>query len=82
MWHGRRIEIGWTDCLKNEKVLQRVKEERNILHAIKCRKANYVGHILCRNCLIKHVVEGKIKGRIGMMENEEEDVSSYWTNLR
>jgi len=31
----------------------------------KRRKANWIGHILCRrNCLIKTVTEGKIKGRI------------------
>ena len=29
----------------------------------KKRRANWVGHILSRNCLIKHV-EGKIGGRI------------------
>ena len=35
MWNWRRIEkIGGTDGVKNE-VLQRVKEEKNILHAIK-----------------------------------------------
>jgi hypothetical protein len=33
-----------------------------------------IGHILCRNCLLKHVIEGKLKGR----EDEEEDVSRYW----
>jgi hypothetical protein len=33
----------------------------------KRRKANWIGHILCRNCLIKTVIEGKIKGRIEMM---------------
>jgi hypothetical protein len=30
------------------------------------RKANWIGHILRRNCLLKHVIEGKIKGRIEM----------------
>jgi len=24
----------------------------------------YIGHILCRNCLLKHVTEGEIQGRI------------------
>jgi hypothetical protein len=38
---------------ENEEVLQRVKEERNILHAIKRRKANWVGHLLSMNSLIK-----------------------------
>jgi hypothetical protein len=35
MWCWRRMEISWTDPVRNEEVLQRVKEERNILHAIK-----------------------------------------------
>ena len=49
--------------MKNE-VLQRVKEERNILHIIHRRQGNWIRHILCRNCLIKHVIEGKIEERI------------------
>jgi hypothetical protein len=50
--------------VRNEEVLRRVKEERNILHAVKRRKTNWIGHILRRNCLLKHVIEGKIEGRI------------------
>jgi hypothetical protein len=50
--------------LGNEEVLQRVKEERKILQNIKRRKTNWIGHILFRNCLQKHVVEGKIEGRL------------------
>jgi ribosomal 50S subunit-associated protein YjgA (DUF615 family) len=46
--------------VKNE-VLQRVEEERNVLHTMKRRKANWIGHILLRNCRIKHI-EGKIEG--------------------
>jgi hypothetical protein len=41
-------------------------ESRNILHTIKRRKANWIGHILRRNCLLKHVIEGKLEGRIEM----------------
>jgi hypothetical protein len=33
-------KISWTDHVRNEEVLQRVKRERNILPAIKTRKAN------------------------------------------
>ena len=39
----------------------RVNEQRNILHEIRKRKANWIGHILRRNCLLKQVIEGKIK---------------------
>ena len=50
--------------MRNEEVLLRVKEQRNILHEISKRKANWIGHILCRNCLLQWGIEGKIKGRI------------------
>jgi hypothetical protein len=59
-------KISWTDRVRNEEVLHRVKEERNILPTIKRRKANWIGHILRRNCLLKHVIEGKVEGRIEM----------------
>jgi hypothetical protein len=48
--------------VRNEEVLHRVKEERNILHTIKRRKANWIVHILCRNCLLKHVIERILEG--------------------
>jgi len=44
-------------------VLQTVKEERNILHNIKRRKADWIGHIVRRNCLLQHLTEGKVEGR-------------------
>ena len=28
------------------------------------RKANWIGYILRRNCLVKQIIEGKIKGQI------------------
>jgi hypothetical protein len=53
MWCWRRMEkIIWTDRVRNEEILHRVKE-RNILHKIKRRKANWIGHSLRRNCLLK-----------------------------
>jgi len=45
----------------NEDVLLRVKEQRNILHEIRKRKANWIGHILRRKCLLRWVNEGKIQ---------------------
>jgi len=48
--------------VRNEDVLLRVNEHRNILQEIRKRKANSIGHILRRNCLLKQVIEGKIKG--------------------
>jgi hypothetical protein len=56
---GVKETTSWADRVKNE-VLHRVKEERNILSTIKRRKANWTCHSLRRNCLLKHVIEGKI----------------------
>jgi hypothetical protein len=54
MWCWRRMEkISWTDRVRNEEVLDRGKEERNIIHTVKRRKANWIGHVLRRNCLLK-----------------------------
>ena len=50
--------------MRNEEVLLQVNEQRNIPHAIRKRKANWNGHILRRNCLLKQVIEGKIKREI------------------
>ena len=65
MWCWRRMEkIIWTDNVRNEDVLLRVNEKRNILHEIRKRKANWNVHILRRNCLLKQIIEGKIKGEL------------------
>ena len=37
-----------------------------MLHTIK-RTPNWIGCILCRNCLLKQVTDGKIEGRIEVM---------------
>ena len=57
-------KISWTDHVRIEEVLLRVNEQRNILHGIRKRKANWISHILRRNCLLKQVIEGKIKGEM------------------
>jgi hypothetical protein len=65
MWCWRRIEkISWTDHVRNEEVLLRVEEQRNILHEIRKRKNKWIGYILSRNCLLQRVMEGKLKGGI------------------
>jgi ribosomal 50S subunit-associated protein YjgA (DUF615 family) len=84
MWCWRRMEkISWTNHVRNE-VLHRVKEERNILHTIKRRKANWIGHILRRNCLLKHAIEGiiEIMGRRGrrskQLLDDLKEKRRYW----
>jgi len=57
-------KISWADRVRNEEVLHGVNEEKEILRTIQQRQANCIGHILGRNCLLKHVIEGKIEGRV------------------
>ena len=59
-------KISWTDSVKNEEVLHSCKEEMNMLCSVAGRKANWIGHSLRRNCLLKRVIEG---------EREKEEVT-------
>ena len=63
MWCWRRMEIGWDDHVRKEQ-FQRIKEEMNILQTIKRTNANWFGHTFHRNCILKHVIKGKIEERI------------------
>jgi hypothetical protein len=65
IWCWRRMEnIIWTDHVRNEEVLFRVMDQIKILHEISKRKANWIGHILRKNCLLQHVIARKTKGGI------------------
>jgi hypothetical protein len=75
-------KINRTECVRND-VLHGVKEGMNIAHTIHKGKANWIGRILRRNCVLKHVIEGKIMGRLEVTgEDVEEDIKSYWMTLR
>jgi hypothetical protein len=50
--------------MRNEEVLQRIAEDRNVLQTMNVRKANWIGHILRRNCILRHVIEGNVEGGI------------------
>jgi hypothetical protein len=41
------------------------------LQTVKTRKADRIGHILLRNRLLKHVIEGKIKRKSGGKTRKE-----------
>ena len=65
MWYRRRMgKISSTDHVRNEDVLLRVNEHRNILHEIRKRISKWIVHILCRNFFLKLVIERKIKGEM------------------
>ena len=62
MWCWRRMEkISWTNHMRNEEVLLRVNEQRNILHEIRKRKANWIGYILRRICLSNKLLKERWK---------------------
>jgi hypothetical protein len=68
LWCWRRMQkLSWTGRVRSEEVLGRVKEERNIVHTIKRRKANWIGRILRRNCLLKYLINGKMEESIEVM---------------
>jgi hypothetical protein len=64
-------KISWTDDVRCEEVLLGVKEQRNILYEIRKRKANCIGHILRRNCLLQRVIQGKIRAGGGDRSDRE-----------
>jgi hypothetical protein len=65
VWWRRRMEtISWTDHVWNEEVLLKGQGSEEYPTWKNKRKANWIGHILRRNCLLQRVIEGKIKGEI------------------
>ena len=89
MWAWRKLEkISWTDHVENVEVLRRVGERRLLKRTITKRKKNLIGHVLCREGLLKEVMEGRLMGkrgrgrrRIGMLDSLQED-GTYVTMKR
>ena len=61
-------------------VLQRVKD-RNIPQTIKRRKADWIGHTLLGNSLLKHVFEGNRVGKIEVAGRRGRRLRSYFVTL-
>jgi len=80
--------ISWADHVRNEEVLKILKEESNILQTVKRRKANWIGRILRRKCLLKHVTERQAKKTINVRErrgrwckqllDNHKEIRGYW----
>jgi hypothetical protein len=73
------MEISWTDQVRSEDILQRVKKE--MYPTNNTAKANWIGHTLCRNCHLKHLSKGKIEERIEQIGDKKQDVRSNWMTL-
>ena len=60
-WCWRRIKkIKWPEKVTNEQVFERIGEKRTLLINILHRKANWIGHILRRNCLHHDAIKGEM----------------------
>ena len=53
------------------------KKEVSVLHTKKRREANWIRNALHKNCLLRHVIEGKTEEM-----RREDDVTTYWMTLR
>ena len=51
-------KINLPEKVTNEQVLERIGEKRTILNDMVCRNVNCSGHILRKNRLLHHVIEG------------------------
>ena len=53
-------KIKWSEKVTNEQFLYRIGEKRTLLNNILRIKANWNGHILKRNCLLRDAIEGQM----------------------
>ena len=53
-------KIKWSEKVSNEQVLERIGEKRTLLNNILRRKANWIGHILRRNCFLHDATKGQV----------------------
>jgi hypothetical protein len=55
-------KISCADYVRNEYVLLRVKEQRNILHEIRKRKANWIGTFRVETAFYNELLKESYKG--------------------
>jgi hypothetical protein len=64
MWLWRRLEkIKWTDKVSNERVLERVGEQRQLMKLLRIRKNIWIGHVLQGEGLMRDVMEGRMEDK-------------------
>ena len=54
------IFMFYSETLTNEQFIDRIGEKRTLVNNILRRKANRIGHILRRNCLLHDAIEGQM----------------------
>ena len=73
-------KIKWSQKVTNKQVLERIREEWTFLNNILRRKANWIGHILRRNCLLHDANEGQmteVRG-VGKEHSSLRNRRRYW----
>ena len=78
-WTLRKVDQKHLDSFENEVLLKDGEDQldrsceklRNMTkglekRTVNRRKGNWIGHMLRRNWLLRHVTEGKIEGRMGL----------------
>ena len=76
-------KIKWSEKVTNKQVLDLIGEKRTLLNNILHRKANWIGHILRRNCLLRDVIEGQMRqvkgaGRRSPLLDDLRNRRRYW----
>ena len=75
-------KIKWSEKVTNEQVLDH-RGEKTLINNILRKKANWIGHILRRNCLLHDTIEGKmteVKGIVRRIIQLLDDLRNrrYW----
>ena len=52
-------KIKWSKKVTNEQAVDLLGEKRTVLNIILRKKANWIGYILRRNCLLHDAIEGQ-----------------------
>lgn len=74
MWLYRRmLRVSWTQRVTNIEILHRMGKEREVLNTVKCRKLQYLRHIMrneTRYRLLQCILQEKVYGRRGPVGDE------------
>ena len=77
-------KITCSEKVTNEQFIELIGETRTLLNSILCRKGNWIGHILRRNCLFHDSIEGlmtEVKGvgrRITQFRDDLRNRTRIW----
>ena len=76
------IEVTGRRGKRGKQLLNDLNEERNFIHTLNRRKGNWIGHILCGNCLLKQGIEGKVEGLIEVTGRRERRLKQLLDDLK